>query len=156
MRVLSTNRSPLSPEPEREARVEFTSLDNLLRESDFVTLHVPLTPKTRHLISTTAFEKMKRSAYLINTARGPVVDEAALVDALERHLIAGAALDVYEREPLVHPGLIERNDVILAPHLGSASIETRTKMAVMAATNVVAVFEGRHPPHALNAEALAL
>jgi glyoxylate reductase len=156
MRVLYTNRSRVSQELERELGAEFASLDSLLRESDFVTLHVPLTPDTRHLISTTAFEKMKRSAYLINTARGPVVDEAALVDALEHRLLVGAALDVYEREPAVHPGLISRKDVILAPHLGSASIETRTKMAVMAAANVVSLFEGRRPPNALNANALGL
>jgi len=154
MRVLYSNRSQVAPELERELRAEYTRLDTLLGESDFVTLHVPLTPDTRHLISTAAFEKMKRGAYLINTARGPVVDEAALVNALDRRLIAGAALDVYEREPDVHPGLIARKDVILAPHLGSATIETRTKMAVMAATNVVSFFEGRRPPNALNADLL--
>jgi len=154
MRVLYSNRSRVAPELERELQSEFTALDTLLRESDFVTLHLPLAPDTRHLISTAAFEKMKRSAYLINTARGPVVDEAALVDALDRRLIAGAALDVYEREPEVHPALMGRKDVILAPHLGSATIETRTKMAVMAATNVASLFEGRRPPNALNADLL--
>ena len=154
MRVLYSNRSRLSQERERELSAEYASLDTLLRESDFVTLHVPLTPDTRHLISTAAFEKMKRNAYLINTARGPIVDEAALVDALDRQLIRGAALDVYEREPAVDPALISCKDVILAPHLASASIETRTKMAVMAATNVAALFEGRRPPNALNADLL--
>jgi glyoxylate reductase len=156
MRVLYSNRSRLSPEQERELSVRYAPLDTLLGESDFVTLHVPLTPETRHLISTAAFEKMKRNAYLINTARGPIVDEAALVDALDRRLIAGAALDVYEREPEVHPALIARKDVILAPHLASASIETRTKMAVMAATNVASLFEGRRPPNALNAHLLGM
>jgi glyoxylate reductase len=156
MRVLYSNRSRLSPERERDLCVEYASLDTVLRESDFVTLHVPLTPDTRHLISTAALEKMKRNAYLINTARGPIVDEAALADALDRGLIAGAALDVYEREPAVHPGLIARKNVILAPHLASASIETRTKMAVMAATNVASLFEGRRPPNALNADLLGL
>lgn len=150
MRVLYTDAARVSREIERELSAEFTSLDDLLRESDFVTLHVPLMPDTRHLISTAAFEKMKRSAYMINTSRGPVVDETALVSALERRLIAGAALDVYEREPEVNPALISRKDVILAPHLGSASIETRTKMAVMAVTNVVSLFEGQRPPNALN------
>jgi len=154
MRVLYTNRSRVEPELERELRAEYTGLDTLLGESDFVTLHVPLTSDTHHLISTATFEKMKRSAYLINTARGPVVDEAALVAALDRRLIAGAALDVYEREPEVHPGLVARKDVILAPHLGSATVETRTKMAVMAATNVASFFEGRRPPNALNADLL--
>jgi glyoxylate reductase len=156
MRVLYSNHSRVAPELERELQCESTALDTLLRKSDFVTLHVPLTPDTRHLISTAAFEKMKRSAYLINTARGPVVDEAALVEALDRRLIAGAALDVYEREPEVRPALMGRKDVILAPHLGSATIETRTKMAVMAATNVAAFFEGRRPPNALNADLLGL
>jgi glyoxylate reductase len=156
MRVLYTNRPRVSPELEREVHAEFVSLDRLLEESDFVTLHVPLTPDTRHLISSSAFEKMKRSAYLINTARGPVVDEDALIDALERGLIAGAALDVYEHEPEVPRALIARKDVIIAPHLGSASVETRTKMAVMAATNVASLFNGRRPPNALNAEGLGL
>ena len=155
MRVLYTDQARISPQLEEELHVEYQPIDALLRESDFVTLHVPLLHDTRHLISSAEFEKMKRSAYLINTARGPVVDENALVDALERRLIAGAALDVYEREPHVHAGLIARKDVILAPHLASASIETRTKMAVMAATNVAALFEGRRPPNALNVEALS-
>jgi glyoxylate reductase len=154
MRVLYSNRAPVSSDLEGELRAQYTLLEALLHESDFVTLHVPLTPDTHHLISTPAFEKMKRSAYLINTARGPIVDEAALADALDSRLIAGAALDVYEREPQVHPGLLARKDVILAPHLGSASIETRTKMAVMAATNVASLFEGRRPPNALNADLL--
>lgn len=156
MRVLYHNRSRESADVERELRAEYVPLDALLREADFVTLHVPLSPETRHLISTAQFEKMKRTAYLINTSRGPVVDEAALVDALDRSLIAGAALDVYEHEPKVHPALIPRKDVILAPHIASASIETRTKMAVMAATNAAALFEGKRPPNALNADALGL
>jgi glyoxylate reductase len=99
---------------------------------------------------------MKPTAYLINTSRGPVVDEAALVEALERKKIAGAALDVYEQEPRVHPGLIARKDVILAPHIGSATVETRTKMAVMAAKNAVAPFKGERPPNALNAQEVGL
>jgi len=99
---------------------------------------------------------MKRTAYLINTSRGPVVDEAALAAALEEKKIAGAALDVYEHEPKVNPALIARKDVILAPHIASATIDTRTKMAVVAATNAAAVFEGRRPPNALNADALGL
>jgi glyoxylate reductase len=156
MRVLyhNQNRAPL--EVERELHAESASLDTLLRESDFVSLHVPLRPETRHLISAAAFEKMKRTAYLINTARGPVVDEAALAIALEQKKIAGAALDVYEHEPKVHPALIARKDVILAPHIASATIDTRTKMAVVAATNAAAVVEGRRPPNALNADALGL
>ncbi len=154
MRVLYYNRSRAEDEVERELHAEYAELDRLLRESDFVTLHVPLNAETRHLMSTSAFEKMKRTAYLINTARGPVVDEAALVRALEEKKIAGAALDVYENEPKAHPALLARRDVVLAPHIGSATIETRTKMAVMAATNAAEFFAGRRPPNALNADAL--
>ena len=156
MRVLYNNRNPLAPEIETELRAEFAEMDALLRESDFVSLHVPLSSETRHLISTDNLAKMKSTAFLINTARGPVVDEAALVAALEQQKIAGAALDVYEREPIVHPGLLGRKDVVLAPHLGSATLETRTKMAMVAANNVAAFFEGRRPPNPLNADALRL
>ena len=156
MRVLYSDqiRGPL--EAEKELHAEFVDLDRLFGEADFVTLHVPLLPETRHLISKESLEKMKRTAFLINTSRGPIVDEDALVEALENKKIAGAALDVYEHEPRVHPGLIARRDVILAPHLASASLDTRTKMAVMAATNAVAPFSGRRPPNALNADALGL
>ena len=156
MRVLYNDQARVSPDVERELRAEFADIDRLLRESDFVSLHVPLLPSTRHLISTEAFEKMKRTAYLINTSRGPVVDEASLAAALEQKKIAGAALDVYEQEPKVYPALVARKDVILAPHIASATVETRTKMAVMAATNAAALFEGRRPPNALNADALGL
>jgi glyoxylate reductase len=156
MRVIYHDQLRAVAELERELRAEFVPFETLLRESDFITLHVPLLPETRHLISTAALEKMKRTAYLINTSRGPVVDEAALAGALERKLIAGAALDVYEHEPKVHPALIPRKNVILAPHIASASIETRTKMAVMAATNAAALFEGKRPPNALNADALGI
>jgi glyoxylate reductase len=120
-------------------------LDELLATSDIVSLHVPLRPDTRHLIDRTALARMKRSAYLINTSRGPVVDEEALAWALGERLIAGAALDVYEREPEVHPGLLALENVLLAPHLGSATRETRTAMAELAARNVVAVLSGRPP-----------
>ena len=120
-------------------------LDRLLATSDIVSLHVPLRPDTRHLIDQAALARMKRSAYLINTARGPVVDEAALVWALKSRLIAGAALDVYEAEPVVHPDLLAFENVILAPHLGSATTETRTAMADLAVRNVVAVLSGQAP-----------
>jgi len=156
MRVLYHNRNRVAPELEKEARAEFVDLDTLLRESDFISLHVPLGPETRHLMGADNLAKMKRTAFLVNTARGPVVDEAALVAALEQKKLAGAGLDVYEREPIVHPGLLGRKDVVLAPHLGSATLETRTKMAVVAAKNVAAVFEGRRPPNPLNADALGL
>jgi glyoxylate reductase len=156
MRVLYHDGVRAPGEVEKQLNAELVDFDRLLRESDFISLHVPLLPETRHLISTQAFEKMKRTAYLINTSRGPVVDEAALVSALENKRIAGAALDVYEFEPKVSPALASRKDVILAPHIASASIETRTKMAVMAATNAAAAVEGRRPPNALNADALGL
>ena len=128
-----------------DAAPESMSLDQLLNTSDVVSLHVPLTPGTKHLIDRKALARMKRSAYLINTARGPVVDEAALAWALQHHLLAGAALDVYEQEPKVHPDLIGLENVLLVPHLGSGTTETRTAMADLAADNVVAVLGGRPP-----------
>lgn len=156
MRVLyyDTVHAPMNVE--EQLRAEYVDLDKLLRDSDFVSVHVPLLPSTRHLISTETLSKMRPTAYLINTSRGQVVDEAALVEALEQKKIAGAALDVFENEPQVHPGLLDRKDVILTPHIASASVAARTKMAVMAANNVVARFHGKKPPNALNADALGL
>jgi glyoxylate reductase len=124
---------------------EFMSLDRLLNSSDVVSLHVPLTNDTRHLIDKKALARMKRSAYLINTARGPVVDEEALAWALQEHLLAGAALDVYENEPAVHPDLLRLENVLLVPHLGSGTTETRLGMAALAVDNVVAVLSGNPP-----------
>jgi glyoxylate reductase len=124
---------------------ESMSLDRLLITSDVVSLHVPLTPETRHLIDRRAFSRMKRSAYLVNTSRGPVVDEAALAWALEQHLIAGAALDVYENEPAIHPDLLRVENVLLVPHIGSATTETRKAMADLAVRNVLAVLAGGAP-----------
>ncbi|MEI6668337.1 MAG: D-glycerate dehydrogenase [Acidobacteriota bacterium] len=121
------------------------ALDHLLSTSDVVTLHVPLTPQTRHLINRQSLASMKRGAYLINTSRGPVVDEEALAWALREGVIGGAALDVYEREPVVHPDLLSLENVVLAPHIGSATVETRSAMADLAARNVLAVLGG-HPP----------
>jgi glyoxylate reductase len=156
MRVLYSDAVRAPVNVEEQLRAEFVDRDKLFRESDFITLHVPLLPDTRHLISKENLEKMKPTAYLINTSRGPVVDEAALAEALEGKKIAGAALDVYEHEPKVHPALVPRKDVILTPHIASASVDTRTKMSVMAANNVVALFQGKRPPNALNADALGL
>jgi glyoxylate reductase len=156
MRVLYNDAVRAPAEVEKELNAEFVDRDRLFRESDFITLHVPLLPDTRHLISKENLGKMKPSAFLINTSRGPVVDEMALADALEHKKIAGAALDVFENEPKVHPALLGRKDVILTPHIASASVDTRTKMAVMAADNVVAYFRGKRPPNALNADALGL
>lgn len=140
MRVAYTCRTPLDL-PGAEAM----SLDRLLNTSDVVSLHVPLTSETKHLIDKKALARMKRSAYLINSARGPVVDEAALAWALEHRLLAGAALDVYEHEPAVHPDLLALDNVLLLPHLGSATTETRTAMADLAIENVLAVLAGRPP-----------
>jgi glyoxylate reductase len=124
---------------------EVMPLDRLLSTSDVVTLHCPLTPETRHLINQTTLARMKRTAYLVNASRGPVVDEAALVWALENHLIAGAALDVYEREPEIHSGLFALENVVLSPHLGSSTIETRTTMIHLAVDNLIAVLSGKKP-----------
>lgn len=121
------------------------SLDKLLASSDIVSLHCPMTPETKHLIDQKALTRMKRSAYLINTSRGPVVDEAALAWALRERLIAGAALDVYEKEPEIHPGLMQLENVLLIPHLASATTETRTAMAALAASNAIAVVGGQAP-----------
>jgi glyoxylate reductase len=140
MRVVFATRDGAAPRG-ADAR----SLDEVLVTSDVISLHVPGSPANRHLIDRKAFARMKRSALLINTARGSVVDEEALVWALGERLIAGAGLDVYEREPEVHPGLAQFENVVLAPHLGSASRETRTAMAALAVNNVLAVLAGQPP-----------
>jgi glyoxylate reductase len=127
------------------AGLKTMSLDELLVSSDVISLHAPLTRATRHLIDKRALARMKRSALLVNTGRGAIVDEAALVWALEERLIAGAALDVYEHEPRVHPDLLKFENVLLAPHIGSATRETRTAMADLAARNVLAVLGGGEP-----------
>jgi glyoxylate reductase len=139
MSIVYTGRS------KQDTDAEFVSLEELLARSDVVSLHCPLTPETRHLIDAAALRAMKPGAYLVNTTRGPVVDEPALADALEAGEIAGAALDVFEHEPDVEPRLLGRDDVVLSPHLGSATVETRTAMAVLAARNVAAVLAGRPP-----------
>jgi glyoxylate reductase len=145
MRVAYSSHRPSDVPPIEGLSLERLSLDQLLCSSDVISIHVPLLPETRHLIDRRALARMKRSAYLINTSRGPVVDEEALAWALEQRLIAGAALDVYENEPAVHPGLLSVENVVLAPHLGSGTIETRTAMADLAAKNVVEVLSGRSP-----------
>ena len=156
MRVLYHDavRAPMNVE--EQLRAEYVDLDKLLRDSDFISVHVPLLPATHHLISKETLSKMRPTAYLVNTSRGQVVDEAALVEALQERKIAGAALDVFENEPELNPGLLGRKDVVLTPHIASASVATRTKMAVMAANNVVARFHDKRPPNALNADALGL
>ncbi len=139
-RVPATHASPL-PVPDMQP----LSLDELLATSHVVSLHVPLTDRTRHLIDGKALARMRRSAYLVNTSRGPVVDEEALAWALRERMIAGAALDVYEREPQIHADLLTLENVVLAPHLGSATTETRTAMADLAVRNVLAVLRGQEP-----------
>ena len=151
MKVIYTDAVRADEEAEKSVNAEFRDMNALLAESDFISLHVPLLPETRGLFDAAKFFRMKPTAFLINTSRGPVVDEAALVAALENKKIAGAALDVYENEPFILPGL-KRHNVVLAPHLASASVETRSKMAVMAAENVVSLFKGQRPANMLNPE----
>jgi glyoxylate reductase len=154
MKILYADAMAAPPEVERELGVRRVSMDELLAQSDFVTVHVPLMKETHHLIDAAALRKMKRTAHLINTSRGPVVEEAALVEALREGVIAGAGLDVYEFEPKVSPDLLALPNVVLLPHIGSASHATRGKMAEIAARNVIAFFAGDAPPTALNPEVL--
>ena len=153
MRILYHDSVRASGEIERELQLEFASKEQLLRDSDFISLHVPLLDSTRHLIGVAELEKMKKSAILVNTSRGPVVDEGALAKALDGAWIAGAGLDVFEREPQVHPDLLKLENVVLAPHIASASIVTRREMSMLAAKNAVAALEGRRPATLLNPEA---
>ena len=145
MEVLLTGRSEPDPGVVEGLAALVVGLPELLTASDVVSLHCPLTPQTRHLVGAAELRMMKPTAHLVNTARGPVVDEAALVWALESGEVAGAGLDVYEDEPRVHPGLLGREDVVLLPHVGSATVETRTAMAGLAVDNVLAVLGGRGP-----------
>jgi len=132
------------------AEYEAVELDNLLKNSDFISIHVPLLPATHHLIGAREFALMKSNAVLINTARGPIVDESALIQALREGRIAAAGLDVYEQEPQVPQELIELENAVLLPHIGSASVETRTRMGLLAAENAIAVIQGRTPPARVN------
>jgi glyoxylate reductase len=149
MPILYADERP-SEVMERELGARRVGLDELLAEADFVSLHVPLMPSTRHLIDAAALRKMKKSAYLVNTARGPVVDEAALVEALRSGIIAGAGLDVYEDEPRAAPGLAGLSNVVMAPHTASATVSSRNGMAVKAARNIIAMVAGEKAPDCLN------
>ncbi len=149
MKVIYTDAVKAPADVAQSLNAEYRDMNALLAESDFISVHVPLMPETRGLFDAPKFYRMKPTAFLINTSRGPVVDEAALVVALEAKKIAGAGLDVYENEPFIHPGL-KRANVVLTPHLASASLETRTKMAVMAANNVISLFKGQLPANMLN------
>lgn len=150
MKIVYYSRTRLDPAEEKRMGVEYAALDSLLRESDYVSVHVPLGPRTKHLIGRRELALMKNTACLINTARGPVVDESALVDALRARRIRAAGLDVYENEPELSPGLAELDNAVLLPHMGSATIETRTRMALMAANNLLAGLRGERPPNCIN------
>ncbi|MEB2308580.1 MAG: D-glycerate dehydrogenase [Candidatus Brocadiaceae bacterium] len=154
MRVLYTTRSSRNAILEENLHAKRVDLETLLKESDFISIHAPLSEKTRHLIGAKELSLMKRTAYLINTGRGAVINEVALISALRNKRIAGAGLDVYEEEPKLKPGLAELDNVVLAPHLGSATIETRTKMSLMAAENIIAVLNRQKPPNCVNPEVL--
>ena len=154
MRILYQDAVAADAATERELRASRTDVATLLRESDFVTLHTPLLPETRHLINAQSLKTMKKTAYLINASRGPVVDEAALGQALKEGWIAGAGLDVFEEEPKVHPSLMGLRNVVLTPHIASASSDTRLQMANLAVDNCLAVLEGRTPPTPVNPEVL--
>jgi len=145
MEIAYSGRRRASTEVEAELGARFLSFEELLGAADVVSLHCPLSAETRHLIDAAALDRMKPTAFLVNTTRGPVVDEAALAAALRGGAIAGAGLDVFEREPEVHPDLLGLENVVLIPHLGSATVETRTAMGVLAARNVVAVLAGEAP-----------
>ena len=147
MTIAYTKRSPLDAETAKELNATHMELDELLTTSDVVSLHCPYSPETHHLMNASTIGKMKKSAYLINTARGPVVDEEALATALQQGKIAGAGLDVFEKEPTVHQALIGLDNAVLIPHLGSATVETRTAMANLAVTNALAVLSGETAPN---------
>lgn len=152
MTVLYNNPGRAEVEAEKELCAKFVPLDVLLKQSDFVTLHVPLTPRTVHLIDEEELSLMKPTAYLVNTSRGPVVNEKVLLKVLRNSEIAGAGLDVFEEEPRLTPGLADLENVVIVPHIASATVQTRTKMAVAAAENLLIGFKGEVPPNIVNSE----
>jgi glyoxylate reductase len=153
MRILYHNTRRADVEREAGVDAEYVDKETLLEQSDFISLHVPFNESTRHFIGARELAAMKRTAFLINTARGEVVDEKALVQALQDGLIAGAGLDVFENEPSIEPGLFQMENVVILPHIGSASIETRTRMGLVAAENLIALLvDGAMPPNCLNPE----
>jgi glyoxylate reductase len=153
MKVLYHDVYRPGPELEKELGAEFREMDDLLREADFVSLHTNLTEETRHLINAERLQEMKPTAVLVNTSRGPVIDEAALAQALKEGQIFAAGLDVFENEPEVHPDLLDLENVVVIPHLGSATVDTRIAMGLLAADNLIAALEGRKPPTLLNPDA---
>ena len=152
MPVIYHDPRRLSPEKEKELGATWLPFDDVFRQADFVSLHVQLTPQTRHLVGAAQFALMKPSAYIINSSRGPVLDEFALVDALKNKRIAGAGLDVYEHEPRPHPELLKMNNVVCTPHVGSAIPELRESMANVVVDNILAILDGKQPPNCWNAE----
>jgi glyoxylate reductase len=154
MKVIYYDVYRMSPEDEARYHMTYMPLEDVLQQADFVSVHTPYMPSTHHLISERAFQMMKPTAFLINTARGPIVDEKALVKALQEGTIAGAGLDVFENEPQVEPELLTMENVVILPHIASASLHTRTLMATMASDNIVAHFHGQRPPNILNPEVL--
>jgi len=152
MKLIYTKRKRLGKSEEKALNIEYVNFETLLKESDFVSLHVPLLPETRHLIGENELKLMKSSSFLINTSRGPVVNESDLVKALKNKMIKGAGLDVYENEPELTPGLNDLDNVVLLPHMGSGTVETRTKMALMATENLLSGLNGKTPPNCLNCD----
>jgi len=153
MKVVYHNRNRIAPELERKCNAAYVSFDELLAQSDFIVLQVPYSPQTHHLIGAAQLAKMKSSAILINSTRGGVVDDAALIDALKKGGIRGAGLDVYENEPKLNPEFLKLDNVVLAPHIGSSTEATRKAMAMLAAQNLVAALQGQVPPNLINPEA---
>jgi len=157
MKIIYYDIAPMPPEVEKELGARRVDLDTLFKEADFVSVHVPLTKETYHLVNEEKLKLMKKTAYLINNSRGPVVDEKALYKALKEGWIAGAALDVFEQEPTpIDNPLLKLDNVVVAPHISSASYETRSRMAEMVAENLVAFFEGKQPPNLVNPEVLQI
>jgi lactate dehydrogenase-like 2-hydroxyacid dehydrogenase len=152
MRIIYHDQKRKAESLEQELEAQFVDRETLLRQSDFLSLHVPLAPETHHLIGAPEFARMKPTAFLINTSRGPVVDEIALAEALRSRKIAGAALDVFEAEPRLHPDLLALANVVLTPHIGTATAETRLRMARLAAQNLLEALQGRRPPNVVNPE----
>lgn len=152
MKVLYHNRKPIAPDLEGKCNAAYVSFDELLAQSDFIILQVPYSPQTHHLIGAAQLKKMKPTAILINSTRGGVVDDAALIDALKSGVIRAAGLDVYENEPRLNPGFLKLDNVVLAPHVGSSTEATRKAMAMLAARNLVAALQGEVPPNLINPE----
>jgi glyoxylate reductase len=154
MKVLYYDVYRMSPEDEATYNMTYVPMEDVLRQSDFISVHTPYMPSTHHLIGERELKMMKPTAILINTARGPIVDEKALVRALQARTIAGAGLDVFENEPAVEPELLTMENAVLLPHIASASLKTRTLMATMASDNIVAHYKGERPPNIVNPEVL--